>query len=140
MDKILQAMIGLTFLSMVGCTYYPPLPDWGDGELVMQAAFANNRTTQVIPEETRQIEVRVKGEGIPDGAVLFATLTPQNTQVKFSAVPAGNKEVTVKAFDASGTLLAAGSSRVAIVAGATVASRIRLSLLNDSGQFELVLE
>jgi len=139
MKQIAQVLIGWSMLGLVGCTYYPATPDWTEGDLVMQARFPQ-RQVQTIPDTTDRIEVRVSGEGIPKGAVLSAILTPEQTQAHFAGVPAGEKTVVVKAFSAEGEVLAAGSSPVTIVAGATVAARIRLSLLTNDGQFQLILE
>lgn len=139
MRRIAQLLIGCMSLVLAGCTYYPATSDWIAGDLVMRARFPD-RQVQTIPDTTQWIEVRVSGEGIPKGAVLSAILTPEQSQAHFSGVPAGDKSVVVKAFGADGEVLAAGSSPVTIVAGATVAARIRLSLLTDSGQFQLILE
>lgn len=139
MRQIFQHLIGVTFLGVMGCTYYPATPEWTDGDLVMRARFPT-RQVQAIPDTTQRIEVRVSGEGIPRGSVLSATLTPDQSQAHFAGVPAGEKTVVVKAYRAEGEVVAAGSSPVTIVAGATVAARIRLSLLTDSGQFQLILE
>lgn len=135
-----QFMLCLTLPLLAGCTYYAPLPDWNDGDLIMQAQFPAAIQTQAIPEGTQYIEIRVSGEGIPKGAILSARLTPTQTQVTFTGVPVGSKSVAVKAFDSEGAILATGTSEVGIVPGATVATRVRLNLLNDSGQFHLILE
>lgn len=139
MKQIAQLLIGLSLLGVTGCTYYPATPDWTDGELVMRARFPD-RAIQAIPDTTDRIEVRVSGEGIPKGSVLSATLTPEQTLAHFTGVPAGDKTVVVKAYSAEGEVVAAGSSPVTIVAGATVAARIRLALTTDEGQFQLILE
>lgn len=125
----------------MGCTYVTPVQGWNDGRLVFTARFpASTRHVQVIPEGTQRIEVRVTGVGIPADSVLAATLTPQKTQATFADVPQGTKTVMAKAYDAEGAILAAGSADVTIVAGATVLAHIRLQLLTDEGNFELVLE
>lgn len=138
MKRMLPVLMALTCWSLPGCAYEAPHDDWVQGDLVMQARFP--RGVQIIPAGTQRIEIRVSGDGIPLGAVLAATLTPDRTMATFSGVPAGNKTVVAKAFDAEGAVLAAGASEVTIVAGATVAARIRLDLLNDNGQFQLILE
>lgn len=139
MKQIAPLLIGWFMLGLTGCTYYPAAPDWTEGDLVMRARFSP-RQVQTIPDTAERIEVRVSGEGIPKGSVLSAILTPEQTQAKFAGVPAGDKTVVVKAYDAEGMVVAAGSSPVTIVAGATVAARIRLNLLTDEGQFQLILE
>ncbi len=139
MKRIALLMISLNILGVTGCTYYPATPDWTDGELIMRARFPA-RAVQAIPDTTDRIEIRVSGEGIPKGSVLSASLTPEQTQAHFTGVPAGDKTVVVKAYSAEGEVVAAGSSPVTIVAGATVAARIRLSLTTDEGQFQLILE
>jgi hypothetical protein len=124
-----------------GCIYVTPTQALADGQLVLQARFpAAQRRIQVIPEGTRRIEVRVTGEGIPADSVLAATLEPEKSRATFANVPAGTKAVVAKAYDADGAVLAAGGADVSIVAGATVMARIRLDLLTDEGNFELVLE
>ena len=135
-----KTMIGLLALATLGCTYYPASPTWVQGSLGVAARFGEPRRIQAIPSATRAIEVRVSGEGIPPGAVLAATLTPEMTSTTFTSVPAGPKDVVVKAFDAEGAVVAAGSAQVTIVAGALVSARIRLSLLSDDGAFQLILE
>lgn len=139
MKQFAPFLIGCSFLGLLGCTYYPATPDWTEGDLVIRGRFPE-RQVQAIPDTTDRIEVRVSGEGIPKGSVLSATLTPEQSQAHFAGVPAGDKTVVVKAYSAEGEVLAAGSSPVSIVAGATVAARIRLTLLTDDGQFQLVLE
>lgn len=139
MTPIAQLLISTTCLGLMGCTYYPGTPDWTEGDLVMRARFPE-RQAQAIPDTTQRIEVRVSGEGIPKTSVLSATLTPDQTLTHFAGVPAGAKLVAVKAYSADGAVVAVGSSPVTVVAGATVAARIRLSLLSDDGQFQLILE
>lgn len=139
MKRIAPLLIGLNLLGLTGCTYYPATSDWTDGDLVMRARFPG-LSVQAIPDTTDRIEIRVSGEGIPKGSVLSATLTPLQTQAHFAGVPAGEKTVVVKAYSAEGEVVAAGSSPVTIVAGATVAARIRLNLTTDEGQFQLILE
>jgi hypothetical protein len=138
MKRMLSVLIGMTCWSTSGCAYEAPLDDWVQGDLVMQARFP--RQIQIIPTGTQRIEIRVSGEGVPKGAVLAATLTPDQTMATFTGVPAGKKTVVAKAFDSHGAVLAAGASDVTIIAGATVAARIRLGLLNDGGEFQLILE
>lgn len=140
MRWIVPVLFSLAFSGMPGCTYYPATADWSNGQLVMRANFPTARKVQIIPEGTTRIEVRVTGEGIPAGSVLGATLTPDQTEARFVGVPAGAKTIDVRAFDAEGTPVAMGSSALTVIAGATVAAHIRLSLLTDNGQFQLVLE
>ena len=135
-----MALAGLMLFGVSGCTYYPASSDWVQGSLGVGARFHEPRRVQAIPPSTRRIEVRVSGAGIPEGAVLGATLTPEQSTTTFTGVPAGAKDVVVKAFDDEGAVVAAGSARVTIVAGALVTARIRLSLLNDEGAFQLILE
>lgn len=133
-----KAAILIALIALSGCFYESPMDSWTDGAVVMQAKFP--RQSMIIPDSTNRIEVRMTGQGIPDGAVLSAYLSPEKTQVTFSGVPSGPKTVVAKAFDPDGEVIAIGSSEVIIVAGATVATRIRLNLLIDDGQFQLVLE
>lgn len=140
MSRLRPLLLSLMMATTCGCTYVPAVEPWHDGALAVQARFPVGRRLQVIPEGTTRIEVRVVGSGIPADSVLAASLTPEKTQAIFTGVPAGPKQVTAKAFDAEGLVLAAGGTDVNIVPGATVAARIRLALLVDTGQFELVLE
>lgn len=153
MGRLCSALLSVLVVLTGGCTYLPAVEAWDEGALAVQARFpglqphangvqarSNGRRLQVIPEGTSRIEVRVSGEGVPADAVLAANLSPERTQAVFSGVPAGRKRVVAKAFDREGLVLAAGESEVTIVAGATVAARLRLELLVDTGQFELVLE
>ena len=126
-------------MAIGGCTYVPAPAPFADGALAVAARFPARRL-QVVPAGTARIEVRVEGAGIPAGDVLAATLTPERTQAVFGGVPAGPKRVVAKALDAEGLPLATGEAAVTIVAGATVAARLRLALLEEVGQFELVLE
>ncbi|MDB5101757.1 MAG: hypothetical protein JWM80_6178 [Cyanobacteria bacterium RYN_339] len=141
MDWFRKALIATSLVAVSGCTYVTSAQVWHDGRLVFKANFPTaQRHVQVIPEGTQRIEVRVTGEGIPADSVLAATMTPQKTQATFANVPAGAKNVVAKAYDAEGAIVAAGSTDVNIIAGATVLARIRLDLLTDEGNFELVLE
>lgn len=141
MNRMRWFPILMALICSSGCIYVTPTQAFPDGQLVLQAKFpAAQRRIQVIPEGTRRIEVRVTGEGIPADSVLAATLEPQKSQATFANVPAGPKAVVAKAYDADGAILAAGGADVSIVAGATVMARIRLELLTDEGNFELVLE
>ena len=140
MERLKGALLGLLMLGLGGCEHLPASTAWDDGALALQARFPGERRLQLIPEGTTHIEVRVSGEGVPADSVLAASLTPDKTQAIFTGVPAGRKRVAAKAFDAEGLVLAAGETDVTIVAGATVAARLRLALLVDTGQFELVLE
>ncbi|MNS44549.1 hypothetical protein D3C72_769940 [compost metagenome] len=139
MDRIGRLLVGLTMLVGTGCVYHAPVAGW-DGALAVQARFPEGRRVQVIPVGTRRIEVRVTGAGIPTDSVFAATLTPDRSQVTFSGVPSGAKTIAAKAYGDDDTILAAGGTDVQIVPGATVLARIRLTLLTDEGQFELVLE
>jgi len=141
MDRLRKTLIALALCANTGCTYVTPAQIQPNGQLVFKANFMTaQRHVQVIPEGTERIEVRVTGEGIPTDSVLAATMTPTKTQATFANVPAGAKNVVAKAYDAEGAILAAGTTDVTIVAGATVLARIRLDLLTDEGNFELVLE
>lgn len=146
LERFKGALLGLLVVAIGGCTYVPAVEAWDEGALAVQARFpgaptpTGGRTLQLIPEGTARIEVRVSGEGVPADSVLAATLTPDKTQAIFTGVPQGRKLVVAKAFDQEGLVLAAGDADVTIVAGATVAARLRLALLVDTGQFELVLE
>ena len=138
----LRPLVAVILACALGaCSYVTPTAAWTDGRLALAARFPQaQRALQVIPEGTQRIEVRVTGAGIPQDAVLAATLTPDKTQATFADVPEGPKQVTAKAYDGDGAVVAAGSAQVTIVAGATVLARIRLALLTDEGNFELVLE
>jgi hypothetical protein len=141
MARLTKTLIALGLYATTGCTYVTPAQIQANGQLIFKANFATAaRHVQVIPEGTQRIEVRVTGDGIPADSVLAATMTPQKTQATFANVPAGAKHVVAKAYDAEGAILAGGSTDVTIVAGATVLARIRLDLLTDEGNFELVLE
>lgn len=140
LERLKGALLSLLVVAIGGCTYLPAVEAWQDGALAVQARFPGGRRLQLIPEGTTRIEVRVSGEGVSADSVLAATLTPDKTQTIFTGVPQGRKRVVAKAYDAEGLVLAAGESDVTIVAGATVAARLRLALLVDTGQFELVLE
>jgi hypothetical protein len=141
MVRLLKMLIAIGLAAAPGCTYVTPAQAWQNGQLVFKANFPTaQRHVQVIPEGTQRIEVRVTGEGIPADSVLAATMTPQKTQATFANVPAGAKNVVAKAYDTEGAILAAGSTDISIIAGATVLARIRLDLLTDEGNFELVLE
>lgn len=141
MGRIRQLLIALGLAGTLGCTYVTPTPAWTDGQLMLAARFPTaTRHVQVIPEGTQRIEVRVTGAGIPADSVLAATLTPDKSSATFAGVPEGPKQVVAKAYDGEGAILAAGSSDVTIVAGATVTTTIRLDLLTDEGNFELVLQ
>lgn len=133
------ALAGL-LLALPGCAYVPAVRAWDDGAIAIQARFPRARTLAGVPAGTRQIELRVVGEGVPDDAVLAATLTPERTHALFASVPAGPKRITAKAYDGDAQVLAVGQADVAIVAGATVAARLQLLQTADTGQFELVLE
>ncbi len=140
MESLKGVLFSLFMVAIGGCTYLPAVEAWEQGALAVQAHFPGGRRLQLIPEGTARIEVRVSGEGVPADSVLAATLTPEKSQAIFTGVPQGRKRVVAKAFDAEGLVLAAGDADVTIVAGATVAARLRLAMLVDSGQFELVLE
>lgn len=146
MERLKGAILGLAAVLLGGCTYLPASDAWSAGALAVQARFPasssapGGRRLQVIPEGAVRIEVRVSGEGVPADSVLAAQLTPDRSQTIFTGVPQGRKRVAAKAFDAGGLVLAAGQTEVSIVAGATVAARLRMALLSDTGLFELVLE
>jgi hypothetical protein len=141
MDRFRKILMAWVLTAVSGCTYVTPAQAWHEGRLSFQANFRTaDRHVQVIPEGTERIEVRVTGDGIPEDSVLAATMTPQKSQATFANVPAGAKYVVAKAYDAEGAILAAGSTDVTIIAGATVLARIRLDLLTDEGNFQLVLE
>lgn len=124
---------------LAGCVYVDGNLG-NEGTLAVAARFPAGRIVAVIPDNTSRIEVRVTGAGIPENAVLSASLTPERSGYRFQTVPAGPKTVNVKAFGATDELLATGTSQVLIVAGATVAARIRLDPVADMGNFSLVLE
>jgi hypothetical protein len=138
MKKKKNAAMFLALCALSGCFYDSPQDPWTGGTFVMQVRFP--KQALMIPEDTARIEVRMTGQGIPSVAVLSAQLTPEKTQATFTGVPSGPKKVVAKAFDGEGEVLAAGSSEVTIVAGATVATRIRLNMLTDDGRFQLILE
>lgn len=133
-----NAALFTVLIALSGCYYESPMDPWTDGAVVMQAKFP--RKSLMIPDGTSRIEVRMTGQGLPSGAVLSAHLSPEKSQVTFTGVPSGPKNVVAKAFDSDGEVIAIGSSPVTIVAGATVTTRIRLNLLVDDGQFQLILE
>lgn len=140
MGKLWVVVSSLFLLALGGCTYLPAAEGWTQGALAVEARFPGPRRLQLVPEGTARIEVRVSGAGVPADAVPTATLLPGKSQAFFTGLPAGDKRVAAKAFDAEGLVLAAGESAVTVVAGATVAARLRMVLLVDTGQLELVLD
>ncbi|MBI6545633.1 MAG: hypothetical protein HY692_02500, partial [Cyanobacteria bacterium NC_groundwater_1444_Ag_S-0.65um_54_12] len=136
-----RILLGASVLAIpTACSADPATLHLSGGSLLLRANFPVRRATQIIPVDTSRIEIRLTGTGIPKDAVLAAILTPERSQATFGDVPMGPKSVMAKAFDAQDVPLAFGNTAVVIVPGAMVAARVRLALLTDNGQFQLVLE
>lgn len=134
------ALAGALGVVLAGCAYVEPVSAWTDGVVAVQANFTPARALAAVPVGTRRIAVRVTGVGVPEDAVLAATLTPEHSRAVFTDVPAGLKQVVAKAYDGEGQVLAVGQAALTIVPGAIVAARLRLELTGDGGQFALVLQ
>jgi hypothetical protein len=78
---------------------------------------------QVIPATTSRIEVAVSGEGMSGPQT--ASLTKSQPALTIS-VPAGPKQVTARAFDATGKPVASGSSAVTVIARSKVQAIVTL--------------
>jgi sugar lactone lactonase YvrE len=86
-------------------------------------------TILAIPPDTVRVRVTIRGEGIPDGKPLVASLVPggDSQSTEFVDVPVGAKYIEAMALDETGRTTAAARQAVAVLPNVLV--EVRLALL-----------
>jgi sugar lactone lactonase YvrE len=87
-----------------------------------------------IPPDTARVVVTIRGEGIPDGKPLEASLVPgqSDQSTEFVDVPVGPKYIEAAALDATGRATASARLAIAVLPNVLVEARLVLQPVSEA--------